>query len=112
MDRRQRWRRGRGSQGFRSWSWSPRCKVRGWRRARKNRERAAACSLRGQQHRVAVGADAVAEGGQLGSVEELQPPCRLLDLDPLAVDLEAIAPAAHLEHLVAARGRWIEQPLR
>ncbi len=30
---------------------------------------------------------------------------RLLDLDPLAVDFEAVAPAAHLQRLVAARRR-------
>src|SRR5436190_4426833 len=67
--------------------------------------------LRGEQHLAAVGADTVAERRQLGAVEQLQPPRRLLDLDPLAVDLEAVAPATHGQRVLAARRRWVEQGL-
>src|SRR3954453_12342972 len=67
--------------------------------------------LCGEQHLVAVGTDAVAERRQLGTVEQLQPPCRLLDLDPLAIDLEAVAPAAHAQRVRSAGDIGIEQGL-
>src|SRR5260221_1022068 len=57
-----------------------------------------------QQHLAGVRGDAVAEPRHLAEVEPAQPRRRLLDLDPLVADQEAIAPAAHGQGLLAAGG--------
>src|SRR5664279_5619014 len=79
------------------------CSRVGIERAGKNRGVVERGELGAAESRVAIAAEPMADRRHLLRGEELQPRRRLLDLEPLALDPEPVAPAAHLELLGTAR---------